>query len=134
VIELVPANARTLRSLLVPSADEVRVAVLNAVVKTVMAVGFGYLVARYAAPTTGPQASCDDARPAVPALVIEREPTPAQSHPPLIEGAPVPTTPPPILGKVSGPPPRLITPDDAAADGDPEPAPGDEGEPGRRGP
>jgi hypothetical protein len=83
-VALIPANAPTLRQLLSPTVDEVRRAALNALLGAIASAGVAYGVARYAAPSLGAREGCDDTRRAVPALVVEREPTPAPPLPPLV--------------------------------------------------
>lgn len=76
----IPANARTWRDLLIPRADEVRVAVLNAVVTA----GVAYLVASHASPAaTADVSRAAGPHRAVPAVVIH-EPTPPPPLPPLL--------------------------------------------------
>jgi hypothetical protein len=79
---LIPANARTWRDLLAPSADEVRRAVLDAVI----AAAVTYLVARHLPPgaNAGALPADDPCRRPTPALVVEREPTPARALSPLV--------------------------------------------------
>jgi hypothetical protein len=132
----IPANASTWRRLFSPSVDEVRAAVLNAVLSAVASAGVAYVVAQHSAPTPAVQAACDDTRRAVPALVIDREPMPPSLLPPLIGGAPLPTKPRPSCEQDPASPtvPRLVGPDEPPSDGDPDSAPREDADRERRGP
>ena len=79
---VIPASARTLRALLVPTPDEVRRAVLDAVV----AAAVTYFATQYVSHPADPKVGAGDAGRAT-AAVVEPPPTPAPPLPRLVTAA-----------------------------------------------